>query len=172
MAKSFRRGGRTIRRDTLWLGGTFVNTTLTSASSAALVTSLSAGALALRPFTIVRTRGIIQVQSDQEAASEDYSGVVARLVVSDQANAAGIGSVPTPVTESDSDLFMLYEPFASAMLDTGTSQQDGIGVQRVIDSKAMRKVDVGQDLIQVIENSSVSNGCVWTTMFRTLIKLH
>ena len=42
----------------------------------------------------------------------------------------------------------------------------------LIDSKSMRKVEEGQDLIEVIENSAISNGAQVITYTRVLIKLH
>ena len=169
--RTFVRGGRP-RRQTFWLGGTFVNTTLASANSAAVITSLSAAALLLRPFTIIRMRGIIQVRSDQTAANEDYSGIVGHCVVTDQAVAVGITAVPTPVAESDSDLWFQYDPFAGdyeSLTSVGTNEK---GRQYIVDSKAMRRVDQGFDFVQVGENSAASNGTILTTFFRTLIKLH
>jgi len=47
---------------------------------------------------------------------------------------------------------------------------DGVGKE--IDSKAMRKVEEGQDLIGVVESSSVSQGVIASVYIRTLIKLH
>ena len=124
------------------------------------------------PNTIVRTRGLIQVRSDQTAANEDYSGVVGRCVVTDEAVAVGISAVPTPVDASDSDLWFVYEPYAGdyeSLTSVGTNEK---GRQYIVDSKAMRKVEFGYDLIQVVENSATSNGTILTTFFRTLIKLH
>jgi len=46
------------------------------------------------------------------------------------------------------------------------------GQQYLIDSRAMRKVEEGQDLIEVIETTDVTSGVITFTFMRTLIKLH
>ena len=50
-------------------------------------------------------------------------------------------------------------------------EKDGM-IHRVIDSKAMRKVEDGEDLVVVVETNSVSNGAVAVSSYRQLIKLH
>ncbi len=48
------RGGA-MRRETFWVGGTVTQTVVVAGANPVLLTSLSTLALALRPFTIVRT---------------------------------------------------------------------------------------------------------------------
>ena len=177
MARNFRnqRPTRGKARETLWIGGAMVTTTLAAASTAALVTSLPAGILALRPFTIVRTRGFWHLRSDQLAGSETYGCHYANCVVSDQAAAIGITAVPTPATDSGSDLFHVYESLFSRF--TGIATIEGFemnsGISSQFDSKAMRKVEDEQQLIEVVETPAlVGGGAVVTTYSRTLIKLH
>ncbi len=160
--------GRSQRRKTLWLGGTYQGTVVT-ASGGTLLTSLNAGALALRPFTIVRTRGLVFIRSDQAAAAEDQVGAYAVATASEQAVAAGVTSLPTPVTDDGSELFFVYQPLmASFESGTGTNK----GWPYVIDSKAMRKVNDGEDVYSVIELSATGSGFLVLTYFRMLIKLH
>ncbi len=159
-----RRGG-VMRRETFWLSGTGTFTTMGSAQSV-LVTSLNAGALALRPFTIVRTRGWFHARSDQVAAVENWDCAYGIAVVSDQAVTVGITAVPTPTTDDGSDLWLSYERLAGALIVTAGSDQI-----KEIDSKAMRKVEDGQDIVDVIENPLATGVSVFTYS-RTLIKLH
>ncbi len=63
-----RRGGR-MRRETLWLDIATSEITLSGAPTAVLANSLAASALALRPFTVVRTRGFMHIRSDQVAGA-------------------------------------------------------------------------------------------------------
>ena len=77
------------------------------------------------------------------------------LLASDQAVAVGVGSLPTPATDVDSDLWMMHDAIATA---TGT---DSAGLEwrqgfetHAIDSKAMRKMAVGQTHCTIIENIS------------------
>jgi len=159
-----RRNGA-MRRETEWIGGSGVFTTMGSAQ-AVLVTSLSAAALALRPFTIVRTRGWLLVRSDQQGAVENFDAAYGIAVVSDQAAAVGVTAVPTPTTDDSSDLWLYYQRVMGTLIVTA-----GSNVVIQVDSKAMRKVNGDQDIVDVIENP-IATGCVVGTYSRTLVKLH
>ncbi len=168
------RGG-VRRRETVWFGGTAFTQTLATPTTVALVQSLNAAALALRPFTVVRTRGRILVHSDQSGAAETYGASFGEAIVSDQASAVGITAVPTPTTESGSDLWFVYE-FMMGRQGFGTAVgfQD-VGHEQSIDSKAMRKVEDGQDLVTVVEGPGAgltANGSQISGFTRTLVKLH
>ena len=167
-----RSGGRV--RETIWFGGTaFRNAVATT--GVALVQSLNAAALALRPFTIVRTRGILWVSSDQEAATEDYGASYGEAVVSDQANSVGVTAVPTPTTESASDLWFVYEFLLGRFAFGSTASFADVGNGRIIDSKAMRKVEDGQDIVAVVEGPGAgitSTGTQIMGFTRKLVKLH
>ncbi len=164
------RGGRSVRQ-MLWLADTWTQTVLASASATALVSSLNAAALALRPFTIIRTHSHILYGSDQTGTTEDQSGGMGMTIVTDQAITAGVGSIPTPSLVNSADWFALQ------MLASNFTFITGIGtlLDRVhydIDSRAMRKVDVGSDLAVVVDNSGLSTGAVIQAINRILIKLH
>ena len=163
------RGGRN-RRETLWFGGTQLRTTIAGALGAVALTSLNATALQLRPFTIVRSRGFMYLQSDQAAAAEFQAVAYGAAVVSDQSVAIGITALPTPVTDSGSDLWFVYEWLAanaSDLVDVTTG-----GQFKEVDSRAMRKVEDGQDLVEVAETGAQTNGLSIQTFMRFLIKLH
>jgi len=168
-----RRGGKMIR-ETSWLAGLFQETTIAAASTATIITTLNAAALALRPFTIVRTRGVVGIRSDQISASESYSAIYAQLVVSEQAAAVGVTAIPTPVTENGSDYFYVMETLFGAVqfLSAVGAFINGSETDRVFDSRAMRKVEDGMDIVTVVETTAASNGAIVKTFQRTLIKLH
>jgi len=169
----FIRGGRSLR-ETIWIGVTPVNTNLAAAGTRVLVASLNAAALALRPFTIVRTHLAMFAISDQAATTESFGVGVAMAVVNDAAVAAGVGSVPTPYTNQDSDLFFIYsERFGQFQFFTAAGVPAVTGLQWQMDSKAMRKVNNDQDIALVVETPSVtSNGAIIHTSGRMLLKLH
>ena len=91
---------------------------------------------------------------------------VGEAIVSVQAAAIGITAIPTPETEDDSDLWF----FLARMYNSGITENRG--QYSVVDSKAMRKVDDGQDLVTVVETGGNSNGAIISGYLRTLIKLH
>jgi len=167
------RGG-VRRRETLWIGSACVLQTIATPGAAFLILSLSAGALALRPFTIVRTRGVLYARSDQTAATEQFGIAVGSMVASDEAVAIGVTAVPNPASNPSSDLWYLHElMFGDVSVATVVGFQS-IGKERIIDSKAMRKVEEGQDAVTVLETCVESNleGCDVMYFDRTLVKLH
>ncbi len=167
-----RRHNRMVR-ETLWLGAPFIRTTITAASTAVLMSSLNAAALALRPFTVIRTRGIWSIISDQQTANENMEMSIGHAVVSEQASAIGVTAVPTPVSESDSDLFFVYDSvIGSTRILSSVGFNENENKLRDVDSKAMRKVEDGSDIVSVVETGVGSSGLIVTTFFRQLIKLH
>ena len=160
------------RRQTLWLASTSIETAI-SAGTAVLLSSLNAAALALRPFTVVRTRGHLFVAFDQTANTENQTVNFGSIVVTSEAVAIGVTAIPTPVSESAFDWFV----FETLMGRLGVSSATSVfqmGVGKDFDSKAMRKVDIGEDLIQVVESNAtgISEGVAFRNFARFLIKLH
>ncbi len=171
----FRRVAGVRRRETQWIGDNMSATTITAASTATLINVLSTVDLALRPFTIVRTRGYMHWVSDQSAGTELYGGVYGEAVVSEQASAIGVTAIPTPVTDTDSDLFYTYEPFGGQFVLSDATGIMEAGWFRTFDSKAMRKVEDGQDAITVVESNVAAfggGGFIFSKLSRFLIKLH
>jgi len=178
MARRFRtvqRGGRSVR-ETIWFGFNESRSTLASANTAVLVHTLNAAALSLRPFTIVRSLFHWSVRSDQTGASENYSAGFGIAVVTDQASAIGVTAVPTPFTDLGSDEWLLHD-----VIDGRFEFISGTGVEanslsprggKLIESKAMRKVENGSDIVTVVENDSIGFGTVVYLVGRMLVKLH
>ncbi len=160
-------------RKTFWFTSVIAEDNLPSASSAVIVTSLNAAALALRPFTIIRTRGFVAVRSDQSGVDEKQQVAFGGIIVSDQAAAIGITAVPTPVTDDQSTWFFLQHHVGRFEFITGTGvQANMVPWMRDIDSKSMRKVEEGQTALTIAENSATSDGTDIVTYARMLIKLH
>ena len=172
MARKFHRAGK-ARRESMWIGITESNTVITIANGAVLVNLASAALLALRPFTIVRTHIQWFLQSDNTGALEEYQTAFGIAVVSEQSSGIGITAIPTPFTDLGSDLWFLHHSNASQFtFVTGAGFDAALGLSMHIDSKAMRKVNDDQDVVFVLENSSLSNGTRSLTSGRMLIKLH
>ncbi len=169
----FRRRVVASGRKTFWLAGAVSQTTLASTSSAVVITSLNAAALALRPFTIVRTRGVWSVFSDQTAADENQFVQFGGIVVSDQAVAVGITAVPTPAEQDSSPWFFFDTALQRFNIGSDIGLVPNFAPDRyVIDSKSMRKVEEGQDIIGVVQNAAAGAGSIVNTYFKILIKLH
>ena len=101
------RGGRQ-RRESLWTDLAPAALTM-SASGGTISHTPNAALLALRPFTVVRSRGAMYLRSDQSAAVEFQTAAWGGCVVSDEALAIGVTAVPTPVTELASDLWFIHQ---------------------------------------------------------------
>jgi len=156
------------RRGTFW-GRSPADTGITTLAAATAVIDSSAVPLT-QSQTLIRTRGQIIIQSDQTATSEQPVGAVGMAVVSSQSVAVGVGSVPTPYTDQDSDLWVMHQYFA-----TDLRFETAIGFQSVMrvfefDSKAMRKMEDGQTLIFVVENGHATHGLQYYLQFATLFK--
>ncbi len=160
------------KRETAWIAASVTNTALAGPSGASLILVGNAALLALTPFTIVRTRGLLNIRSDQSAASETFHVGLGWFVPTVQATAIGVTAVPTPMTDDGSDMFFVYEE-ASGRFDftTGTGYRL-VDVSRYYDSKAMRKVNDDQDIAVTIETSASSAGATVLHHARFLIKLN
>ena len=174
MARTHRARGfhASQRRLTDWFDIPWTITDLVSTSSSALIGSLNAAALAMRPFTVVRTRGTLAVYSNQVIASETARASMGLAVVSDEATAVGITAVPTPEVNKNSDLFFVYETgFEDFVFNV--NGKTSTGLLHRWDSKAMRKVNADQDVVITIQNSALSaNGALVEVQGRMLVKLH
>ena len=172
--RAFRPGAAAIsqKRLTSWFQFLPASAAL-SVTGGTLMFSLNAAALALRPFTIVRTRFLVGIVSDQAAASEDYAAAFGMAVVSDEAVAVGVTAVPTPITQMASDFWFVHQMmFGSFLFGDVTGFNESVMTQYEIDSKAMRKVDIGQDLVVVAEFSTVGSGSIVTAGGRMLVKVN
>ena len=164
--------GRSSKRKTLWLNFMNIDTdrVALAAGASVLDASLNAAALALRPFTVIRTRGVFMVMTDQSTGPEFPFGACGFAVVSDQASAIGVTAVPTPITDGGSSLFFSITPIIAGMRATSDIGYSTLQQTRYYDSKAMRKVEVGEDIVLTIENANAGDGMVFINMARILVK--
>ncbi len=169
--RGFSRTPPSMRRKTVWIGS-FDVTGMTTLAAGAAVLDQSFLATAQSPFTVTRTRGFVFVKSDQEANTETPFGALGMMVVRDPAAAAGVASVPTPITEEEDEGWFVWQPFVT---DITVSSAIGIingGTLYQFDSKAQRKMAQGDTLIVSLENGSATHGLQYLTKFRILLKIH
>ncbi len=170
--RRFNTRGTAPKRLMIWIGINIAPVTFAAGGGSALVGTLSAAALLLRPFTVIRSRGKFMVHTDNAAAGENQVGVFSNQVVTQAATSGGIAGIPTPLTEFEADYFV-YEPFFSITSLQTTSVVSGNGqITYEFDSKAMRKVDIDDDLAAVVQSDAASDGFIFQLNGRLLLKLH
>jgi len=163
---------RPASRSKIWIGFGVGDDTI-AATSNTFIASYSAGALLLRPFTILRTRVDVLWESDQLAVSERPIGSFGAIVVKDAAINVGVTALPNPDSiagDPDAEWLVHQSMSVSFKRQTDVGYRD-IGHHYTIDSKSMRKVGINEDLaLMVGMNSSV--GSVFTAHGRQLLMLH
>ncbi len=148
--------------------GAFDATTVGAASTKVLV-----GALVLSnpniDETILRVAGMFGVRSDQTSAAEDQQGAFGAIVVSDTALAAGVASIPGPITDIADDGWFLYQSFIERwFVATSVGVNPNASRRYELHSRAKRKVQEGQSIAFVVESTSASDGFILTSVFRLL----
>ncbi len=120
-------------------------------------------------LTIIRNRGFVQITSSL-AADLDFTGAIGLGVVTSEAFAAGVASIPEPFTDADWGGWMVWKSFAYSVdvLDaTGTNTFPGWNFE--IDSKAMRKVGPNSVAVGIAESQAGAFNVNWVN--RMLVKL-
>ena len=144
--------GRSPRRKTAWGIGPGGSTATAISSSTAVIMG-SGAASTLEGSTLVRLRGELLLTLITATGSLDgFRGAFGVGIVSNPAFTAGVGSVPTPITES-ADENWLYHRFFTVVANISTEADFGLSAAlRVeVDSKAMRRFDSDKILYAAIE---------------------
>ena len=171
-----RSRGRFIRpapRTKMWIGAGLGRSTIVGASNN-LLGVLNAAALALRPFTVIRTRMMISHFTDQEAVDEGPFGSFGMIVVTDNATSVGVTALPDPGTvtgDPDADWYVHQPVWQQFVVDTASGLLVSSPNSYIIDSKAMRKLGPDDDIAWMYADES-GVGSFLTTQGRILIQLH
>ncbi len=166
------------RRQFDWIGG--VNALSHASPDLAANTSViissfdtrTAGQTPGAPFTLMRVRGLLSIRSDQVIVQENPVGAFGIRIVSGEAFDAGVGSIPTPWSESADDRWLYHTYWQSFFMENATTsdyQQDFFN--HIVDGKAMRKVVLGDVIVNVMENAS-DVACNFFYNARIGVKLH
>ena len=159
---------RPAAKSKVWLGVNLDALTV-AASSLNLLSSLNATALALRPFTVLRSHLTILYTTDQSSAAETPFGALGMIVASDKAVATGITAVPTPITQSDGDFFVWQGLQEKYEFITGVGFQN-VGTHYSVDSKAMRKVQIDEN-VAIVQEQTSAVGAIIIIHGRFLVQL-
>ncbi len=119
-------------------------------------------------FTIARTRGILSIGLAAHTADVDAVGAMGIAIVSDQAFAAGAGSIPGPWTDANWDGWFVWQPIAYHFEFVTGAGFDVISQQYEVDSKAMRKVTANETAVVMVESQAAAFEAAFA--FRMLVK--
>jgi len=147
-----------LRRATSWDTGAG-GTTPTVVSSGIAQFVGSAAAATTDGLTIVRTRGHLAMFLESvTSAMDSLTGAFGIGIATSAAIAAGIASVPTPLTEQAWEGWMYWSSFTilgrTAVEADGVNDSAGV-IREVIDSKAMRKINSDMSIYAAIETVEV-----------------
>ena len=153
LRRGFQPRSRSVRVTSWGFGPNAVNTAI-SASSSVLWTN-GVTLVAEAKATIVRARGEIALfLTAATSAADGFTGAVGLCMVTNEAFAAGAGSIPGPQSDIDWDGWMWHSVFHlfSPLVALAPSAGDMLGSVRIpIDSKAMRIQEDNETLVGVVE---------------------
>jgi len=120
--------------------------------------AVGAGATALissAPFeeaaTLVRTRGQLSIRPEDFVADIDIVGAVGMGIVSAEAFAAGVASIPTPFTDADWGGWFVWRAFSYRYNFASAVGENFPNWTMEIDSKAMRKISPNERIVTIAE---------------------
>jgi len=122
-------------------------------------------------LTVVRIRGYVELLlTAVSAAGDGFTGALGLGIAPATATAAGIASIPTPLTEEDSDNWLWFQYFSVHATAASITGLEFIRFQ--LDTKAMRKFPAEQALYLAVEVIEIGTSAI--TIFgdsRLLVKL-
>jgi len=167
-SRPFRSSGSRANRT--WSGFASVAETTIAASSKVLIGGFTLSNTNIDE-TILRTRGRAMA-SPVTTTSNGIFGAWGMCVVTDLAVAAGAASIPGPITDREDDLWYVWQPIVHRVTGITAVGTDFNAAQFMdFDSKAMRRVQEGQQIVIMVENASASTTFRFSLVFRMLSML-
>ena len=169
MARRFQNrfsSNRSARPNRSWTGLVSATTVTVPAASKVLIASFVLSNPGIDE-TVLRTLGILYVQSDQGAGSELQMGAFGLLKVTDTALAVGITAIPDPVSEVADDNWFVYVPIQQHLVFASAVGQI-MGERYEFDSKAKRVLEIGESIAVVAANAHATHGFNISVGFRML----
>ncbi len=156
---------RQSARLTQWISPPQQNYVAVATGGATLISSFPAE----EPLTFMRTRGMVSVRPAAFTADLTVCGAVGIGIVSAEAFAAGVGSIPEPYTDADWGGWFMWRSFCYRFeFEDATGTMLG-SWDFEVDSKAMRKVSPNEVAVFIAE--SQFGGFSVADCTRQLVKL-
>ena len=105
------------------------------------------------PFTVMRSRGQVSIQMSS-AADLNVIGAFGMAVVSQEAFAAGVASVPEPFSDADWGGWFVWRSFSYRVEVGDATGFNVFSKDFEVDSKAMRKLSPNEVIILVAESQA------------------
>ena len=143
------------KRKTTWAGFTQQGYVGVATTAKVLVASLDLAAFGLLAPTLVRSRGQVSLTGDATGTADSrVVGAFGMGIVSTDARAAGIASIPGPFSDSDWGGWAVLRPFSFVWEFGSNVGFARASVEIEVDSKAMRKIEANEELVFVAESQS------------------
>ncbi len=167
LARSFVRGPR---KATDWSASSILTGVLSVAGSSAVLDEVFTPIVGGE--TIIRTRGMMGWNTDQEITDELQLGAFGLAIVSEQAATVGITAIPHPSTDAAWGGWFYHQFIMSKFtFISGVGVEPNVMQRMVVDSKAMRKVGENERLVSVWEATSTTGFEAFSSL-RILSKVH
>ncbi len=162
---------RSQRRLTTWIGDAGQCFTTNSSTAKVLNQSFSPGTSvpSLNRPTVVRVRGEFTHSPSVATADLEYCGAYGFGIVTLDALAAGIASIPGPASDPGWNGWFVWGGFSYDFSHATDAGFRDISARSIIDSKAMRKV--GPEEAVVVVTESIGGAFQASIQFRMLVKL-
>ncbi len=158
---------RAPRRRSLWVG--YADQSFIAVGAGLKVVISNFTLATLDSLTVIRNRGVLSVNSTAVAIDQNIVGAYGIGIVTQQAFAAGVASMPGPWTDSDWDGWMVLLPISFRYDITTDVGRLITTVNTEIDSKAMRKMEANETLVAIAESQAIAFDV--SAPVRTLVKL-
>ncbi len=158
---SFQRSARIVQ----WIGIPAQDYVNVASGGATIIANLAVE----DAITVMRNRGMVSIRLQAYTADLTVAGAYGMAVVSQEAFAAGVASIPEPFSDSDWGGWMVWRSFFQRFeFDDATGLTFPAAMDFEVDSKAMRKVGPNEVVVQIAE--SQTGAYALATGVRTLIK--
>ena len=149
-----RRAFTSAKRQVQWVGHADQGYVSVASGAKVLIESFSPEASNMTRPTIVRSRGAVSHRFAAVTADVAYVGSIGWGIVSEDAFAAGVASIPGPESDPDWSGWYVWRSFAETFEFNDAT--GGLYTSRTIeiDSKAMRKMGTNERLVVVAESQS------------------
>ena len=140
------------RRQVTWIAPADQSYVSVSSGQKVIVGSFDPSAAGFAKPTVVRSRGLVSIKPTSIAASLTMSGAWGIGVVSQQAFAAGLASIPGPFTDAQWDGWFAWGAIIQHFAFHSGVAAEIDSVEHVVDSKAMRKISQNEIMILMVES--------------------